>query len=145
MSRDLLETLKRTVEMGNYSVLASQIEKFGPQLKDSADADVKKGFQELLERAEPCFEIERTHGKGSLLNLEHPTIQRYILVDGLIHPSRFEAALRYRSSTGTPFDPATMSAPGDAARGRYATPREAMEAAWAHADLKSVGEPTPTP
>jgi len=146
MARNLLKTLERTVEMGNYSVLASQIEQFGPQLRVSPDADVKKGFQELLERAEPCFEIERIHGKGSLLNLEHPTIQRFILVDRLIHPIRFEAALRYRSSMGNPFDPETLSPPpGDAKRGLYATPGEAMEAAWVHADLKTVESSTPTP
>lgn len=86
-------------QMGDYRVLAAQIREIGPRLERSENRAAGERYRELIKRTAPGFEYERTHGRGSLPNLDHPTVRHFIAGGRLIPAGEIQAAERHRSST----------------------------------------------
>jgi hypothetical protein len=131
----MLGIMERFEKMKLYPALALQMETFGPLL-GNAGVDVNARYHALVERAQPCFEIERIHGKGCLLNLDHPLVRRFVLVDGLIDQDRIQAALGYRGLDRLPFDEDDESLFDADDKMHYGTIEAALDAAWVDSERK---------
>jgi len=94
----LLQTLEFAEEIGSYHILKLQLGSFGAELEAHEDEIIREDYLKLLERVEPCFEIERVHGRGSLLNLDHRYIRNGLRRgDSNICEAELEAARRWRA------------------------------------------------
>jgi len=100
--RKNLASLRHALEVGECGVLKSWLDRFGPRLSKSACPAVVAEYWEILERANRAFEIEKVHGRGSFLNLDHPMVSKDIewVRNGgkeSFPLDRIEAAKRYRA------------------------------------------------
>ncbi len=100
--RKNLESLRHALEVGECGVLKAWLERFGPRLSTSSRPHVVAEYLEICERASRAFEIEKVHGRGSFLNLDHPMVAKDIewVRNGgkeSFPLDRIEAAKRYRA------------------------------------------------
>ncbi|WP_160004722.1 hypothetical protein [Rhizobium sp. 18055] len=92
-----LESLRRYHEVGNVAVVSdilSESAGFFDQLAGEPAVEVEKIKQDL----EQWRKIEGEHGKGAMLNLDHPLnvmLQRLHRVSPIIDEEKFENAARY--------------------------------------------------
>jgi hypothetical protein len=94
--------LRRALEIGSTVSLKWRLKQYGPHLTKSDRPAVLREFASVLGDAARAFEIEETHGVGSLLNLDHPSVMKQIEEDRIstervIPLSHVEAAERYRA------------------------------------------------
>jgi hypothetical protein len=99
--RSYLRVLRRSLEIGACVVLRNNLEELGPCLERSTSPEIVEQLIEIRSEAEKAFEIERIHGVGSLLNLDHPSISKQVERDNqfsvrVIPLEHVEAARRYR-------------------------------------------------
>jgi hypothetical protein len=103
-----LRALRRALELGVCVTLNVRLKKYGQRLAASKSPAVLAEFADILGRAAKAYDIEQIHGEGSLLNLDHPAIRKWIEWDDQfshqlvrhIPLRRIEAAKRYRALKG---------------------------------------------
>lgn len=73
-----LECMRFSEESGNYRSLQLQIEAKHPTMQECTDQKIRTEYTALLARVANARAYEQLHGEGSLLNLNHPSVQRHI-------------------------------------------------------------------
>lgn len=97
-----LKSLRRSLEAGCCGILRVKIQKFKDKLTSSPDADIRDEFADIMTKANEAFDTEALHGRGSLLQLDHPVVRDLIgekqpRVPPIIPPEEVEAARRYQA------------------------------------------------
>lgn len=95
-----IDTLGFDHAAGFIDLLYRDVRKWAENLQNSDSPEVREQFAWFEREAERCAAVEDEHGKGSLLNLEHPFILRSMDNPRIVTPDHLEAARRYRSVTG---------------------------------------------
>jgi hypothetical protein len=97
----LLGSLERSLTSGCCRILKIKIGHFRDTLESSKDLIIQRRYSRILEEAEAAFEIEKIHGTGSLLKLEHPLVINMIdegrprSTPSAISAAEIECARRY--------------------------------------------------
>ena len=99
-----LKSMRFSIEIGSTQTLFGHIRLLGADLVNSRSQAVRREYAAILREAETLSDIERIHGKGSALNLSHPTNIAYMgrrYRDGrpMLPAQWIENAKRYRSLT----------------------------------------------
>ncbi|MCO6393257.1 hypothetical protein GTW25_19750 [Aliihoeflea aestuarii] len=97
----LLETLRFDYEAGFVDLLFRDVSQWGKELRASGSPEVRERIAWFEREAERCAFVEDEHGKGSLLNLEHPFVQKSMDNPRILTRDHVEAARRYRQIMGT--------------------------------------------
>lgn len=95
-----LNVLRYVHAAGFVDLLYRDVRKWAEDLRNSDSPEVREQFAWFEREAERCAAVEDEQGKGSLLNLDHPFIQRSVDNPRIITPEQVEAARRYRRVTG---------------------------------------------
>ena len=96
-----LAYLRRNLELGSCLGLRNNLQRYRERLEASESPAVRSAIAGIVAEAEKAFAIEAEHGIGSLLNLDHPTVQGWIETSNkrpkpIIPHSIIRAAERYR-------------------------------------------------
>lgn len=100
-----LHHLRMSIEMGYCRNIRKAIELWGTTLEAAENQMRQAEYAWLLDKIERMFAIERVHGGGSLLELNHP----YVVALNSTPKSSFgveelKAAKKYRSAMGEASD-----------------------------------------
>jgi hypothetical protein len=95
--RHFLGALQLAEAMGNALTLESGLHSY-QRLAKSSDPTIQHELQRLRSVAAAWAVVEAEYGPGSLLNIEHPFVQRNHKEYGLISDGRIANAIRYRIS-----------------------------------------------
>ena len=79
-----------------------------PEMLASEDCSIQTGVQKFLAKLSEAEAVERIHGKGAMLNLDHPTVRRLVTSDTpqgrpRIDLEQIGAAVRYQMRRETEF------------------------------------------
>lgn len=85
---------------GLTDLLCHYVRKWAGDLRNSDSPEVQEQFARFEREADRCSAVEALHGKGSLLNLENPFIQRSVGNPRIVTPEQLEAARSYRRVMG---------------------------------------------
>jgi hypothetical protein len=91
-----LKTLQYDLDCGFIDLLHRDIQEWGFDLRNSDSPEVRDKFAWFEREATRCSAIEAEHGKGSLLNLDHPFIKRSMGNPRIATLEQLEAARSYR-------------------------------------------------
>jgi len=99
----MLATMQLAADMGRTVALAAMIECRGPMIREGADVSHHLALDVLEMFLAEAINVERVHGNGCMLQLQHPLVQE-IIKRGRIPSSEVDAAQRYsvRKATYTP-------------------------------------------
>lgn len=89
-----LEALQLAEAMGEAQTLDSGLKRY-QHLTKSCDPTIQSELQRLKVLSNEWLKVEAEHGQGSLLNLQHPLIQKHVGY-GIVTPQEVTNANRYR-------------------------------------------------
>jgi hypothetical protein len=98
LDKDALDLMEFADGIGSFRLPGSLIREIGPSLDQSGNRNSRDRYRGLLKRTEPGFVFERIHGRGNLLDLDHPSVRKFIKT-GLIKEHEIQAATRHRGTT----------------------------------------------
>lgn len=90
----MLAVMQLAADMGRTVALAAMIECRGAMIREGADASHHLALDALEKFLAEAIKIERLHGKGSMLQLQHPFVQD-IIKRARIPLLEIDAAQRY--------------------------------------------------
>jgi hypothetical protein len=100
----LLDSLRRSLEIGCSTILKNKSARFGAELEESANPEVRAEYSRIIAEAEIALQVEAVHKQGILIKLDHPVVidligQRYRREPAVISTEEIEAAKRYKLLT----------------------------------------------
>jgi hypothetical protein len=90
----MVATMQLAADMGRTVALAAMIECRGPMIRKGSDVSHHLALDVLETFLADAINVERVHGNGCILQLQHPLVQE-IIKRGRIPSSEVDAALRY--------------------------------------------------